>query len=68
MNTFRLAGCAVLMAGLVAVVRRSGRPNELPLPGPNKRDPEQLDRMLDKALEDSMSMSDPVATVQPDVK
>ena len=68
MNAFRLAGFVAVMAGLVAVVRRSVRPIELPLPGPNKRDPEQMDRMLDKALEASMSTSDPVATVQPDVK
>jgi hypothetical protein len=40
----------------------------LPAPGPGKRDPEQLDRMLDTALEDSMAASDPPSTTQPDVR
>ena len=40
----------------------------LPAPGPGKQDPEQLDRMLDTALEDSMAASDPPSMTQPDVR
>jgi hypothetical protein len=40
---------------------------QLPLPGPRKQDPEQLDKMLDTALEDSMAASDPPSTVRPEV-
>jgi len=40
----------------------------LPPAGPQKQDPEQLDKMLDTALEDSMDASDPPSTVQPEVR
>ena len=40
----------------------------LPSPGPRKQDPEELDKMLDIALEDSMMASDPPSTVQPEVR
>ena len=40
----------------------------LPLPGPRKQDPHELDKMLDTALEDSMAASDPPSTVQPEVR
>ena len=43
-------------------------PTDLPAPGPKKQNPEELDKMLDKALEDSMIASDPPAVTQPDVK
>ena len=46
---------------------KSRRP-ALPSPGPSKQDPEQLDKMLDVAIEDSMIASDPPSTVQPDVR
>jgi hypothetical protein len=46
---------------------KSRRPS-LPAPGPQKQDPEQLDRMLDVAIEDSMAASDPPSTTQPDVR
>jgi len=42
-------------------------PVDLPKPGPGKQDPEELDRQLDRALEDTMDASDPPATTQPDV-
>ena len=47
---------------------RSRKPAGLPLPGPRKQDPKQLDKMLDTALEDSMTASDPPSTVQPEVR
>ena len=40
---------------------------DLPDPGPGKQDPKELDRQLDRALEDSMDASDPPATVMPEV-
>ncbi len=40
----------------------------LPEPGPQKRDAEKLDKLLDAALEDSMAASDPPQMTQPDVK
>jgi hypothetical protein len=46
---------------------KSRRPG-LPPPGPQKQDPEQLDKMLDVAIEDSMAASDPPSTVQPEVR
>jgi hypothetical protein len=42
-------------------------PVDLPEPGPGQQDPEELDRQLDRALEDTMIASDPPATTQPDV-
>jgi len=44
------------------------RTRGLPAPGPQKQNPEQLDKLLDTALEDSMAASDPPSTVQPDVR
>jgi hypothetical protein len=41
---------------------------QLPLPGPRKQNPEQLDKMLDTALADSMAASDPPSTVMPEVR
>ena len=43
-------------------------PVDLPEPGPGKQDPKELDRQLDRALEDTMEASDPPATTQPDVR
>jgi hypothetical protein len=40
----------------------------LPSAGPLKRNPKELDKILDQALKDSMSTSDPIATVMPEVK
>lgn len=40
----------------------------LPSAGPLKRDPKELEKILDQALKDSMSTSDPIATVMPEVK
>ena len=42
-------------------------PVDLPEPGPGKQNPEELDRQLDRALEDTMDASDPPATTRPDV-
>jgi hypothetical protein len=49
-------------------VLKSRRSGGLPAPGPKKQDPEQLDRMHDTAVEDSMIASDPPSTAQPDVR
>jgi hypothetical protein len=43
-------------------------PVDLPEPGPGKQDPKELDKQLDRALEDTMEASDPPATTQPDVR
>ncbi len=40
----------------------------LPPPGRHKRDPEEREKMLDSALQDSMIASDPLSITQPDVK
>lgn len=42
-------------------------PADLPEPGPGKRDPKELERQLDRALEDTMDASDPPATIMPEV-
>jgi hypothetical protein len=42
-------------------------PVDLPEPGPGKQNPKELDKQLDRALEDTMEASDPPATTQPDV-
>ena len=42
-------------------------PVDLPESGPGTRDPTELDKQLDRALEDTMVASDPPATTQPDV-
>lgn len=39
-----------------------------PAAGPHKRNPQELEKILDMALEDSMSASDAVSTVMPEVK
>jgi len=46
----------------------ANKPTDLPAPGPKKQNPKELDKMLDRALEDSMIASDPPAVTQPDVK
>lgn len=40
----------------------------LPSAGPLKRNPRELEKILDQALKDSMSTSDPISTVMPEVK
>lgn len=40
----------------------------LPSAGPLKRNPKELEKILDQALKDSMSTSDPISTVMPEVK
>ena len=42
-------------------------PLDLPKPGPGKQDSKELDKQLDRALEDTMFASDPPATVMPEV-
>lgn len=44
------------------------RKKPLPSAGPLKRNPKELEKILDQALKDSMSTSDPIATVMPEVK
>jgi hypothetical protein len=61
---------AVLAAATIGYAGYSlfrSRIQQLPLPGWRKGDPEQLDKMLDTALEDSMAASDPPSTVMPEV-
>ena len=74
-NSARRTKLAVLLGlattlGLMALsaYERARRSANLPMPGPKKRDPVERDKMLDKALEDSMIASDPPAITQPDVK
>ena len=39
----------------------------LPQPGRKKQNPRELDKLLDKGLEDSMAASDPAEVTQPEV-
>ena len=43
-------------------------PTELPESGKKKANPTELDKQLDKQLEDSMDASDPPAATMPEVK
>ncbi len=45
-----------------------GPKKPLPPAGPRKRNPKELEKMLDSGLQDSMAVSDPVSTVMPEVK
>jgi hypothetical protein len=72
MNTQRIIFAAALLS-LPMVMRavrnkRKTAGASLPPPGPQKQDPERLDEILDEGVEASMDASDPVSTVQPDVK
>ena len=40
---------------------------KLPEPGKKKKNPKDLEKLLDKGIEDSMKSSDPVAVTQPEV-
>jgi hypothetical protein len=42
-------------------------PDGLPEPGRKKKSPKDLDKLLDKGIEESMDASDPPAAVQPEV-
>lgn len=64
--TFAAACCLAWPLATRFSRRLNGK--NLPPPGPKKRDPAELDRMLDTALEDSMVASDPPSTTQPEVK
>lgn len=59
---------AVAAAGYAGYNAYRTRKVALPLPGPRKQDPKQLDKMLDTALEDSMAASDPPSTTMPEVR
>ncbi len=50
--------------------RPEQRKQKKPLPsaGPLKRNPKELEKILDQALKDSMSTSDAISTVMPEVK
>ena len=65
-------GAAVLTIVSVGAIQAyrilKSRKPALPPPGPMKRDPEQLDKLLDTAIEDSMGASDPPSIAQPDVR
>jgi hypothetical protein len=42
-------------------------PEPLPEPGRRKKSPPELEKLLDKGIEDSMAASDPPAATQPEV-
>jgi len=66
-----LAGAllAIIAAGGLRAFRASrDKKAAIPPPSTVKQDPQQLDKMLDGALKDSMAASDPPSMVQPDVK
>jgi hypothetical protein len=50
------------------IAKQPKRVKPLPPAGPEKRDPKEREKMLDKGLEDSMATSDPVSTTMPEVK
>jgi len=54
--------------GALPLLIESRKRSGLPLPGWRKRDPEEREKMLDRALQDSMIASDPLSITQPDVK
>jgi hypothetical protein len=64
---FALLTTAAAVAYAGYTMMKSRKPG-LPMPGPAKQDPEQLDQMLDSAIEDSMAASDPPSMTQPDVR
>ncbi len=45
----------------------SPTPDSLPEPGRKKKNPRDLDKLLDKGIEESMDASDPPAAAQPEV-
>jgi hypothetical protein len=47
--------------------KKDRRATHLPQPGRKKKDPRELDKLLDKGIEDSMTASDPPAVTQPEV-
>jgi hypothetical protein len=67
-----ILGGAVLTIVSVATIQTyrvlKSRKPALPPLGLMKQDPEQLDKLLDTAIEDSMGASDPPAIAQPDVR
>ena len=64
---FLLAGALLAVPAMIYGFTRPQK-SGLPPPGPRKQDPNEREKMLDRALEDSMIASDPPAIVQPDVK
>ena len=48
--------------------RMCSRREGLPSPGPSKRNPKKLDEIHDRAVEDSMAVSDPPSTIMPEVR
>jgi hypothetical protein len=65
-----LAGAAVALIGVGSGIYQmlKSRKPAIPLPGWRKRDPEEMDKLLDIGLRDSMGASDPPSVVQPDVR
>jgi len=47
--------------------QKGKRATPLPQPGRKKKDPRELDKLLDKGVEDSMIASDVPAVTQPEV-
>jgi hypothetical protein len=55
-----------------STTRHESRQNDkrvarLPQPGRKKKNPQELEKLLDKGIEDSMIASDPPAVAQPEV-
>ena len=67
---FRIAAGVVLVVIAMGVRKayvKSRKPLGLPSPGWRKQDPEELDKLLNIGIEDSMAASDPISVTQPDV-
>jgi len=66
------AGIALtlLASGVAAYFykRLCSHTNDLPAPSARKQNPGKLDRMHDRAVEDSMAASDPPSTSMPEVR
>jgi hypothetical protein len=69
-SRFAMVGAAVTIAGLSSGIYQmlKSRNSPLPPPGWRKRDPEEMDKLLDIGIRDSMAASDPPSVVQPDVR
>jgi len=63
-----VAGVLALIAiGALQAFIKSRESPALPSPGWRKQDPEELDKLLNVGVRDSMAASDPVSVAMPDV-
>ena len=58
---------AAIAIGARQAFIKSSKPPGPASPGWRKEDPEELDKLLDIGVRDSMAASDPISVVQPDV-